>query len=152
MLSGIYAPTSGTAKIFGLDLGTQLKEIRPLIGFCPQHDILYSDLTIYEHLELVASIKGFPKKLLNTEINRISTYVGLDKDLDKLSKNLSGGMKRRLSVAMSFIGDTKIIIMDEPTSGLDPLNRRLLWELIQKYKIGRSIILTTHFMDGKFHN
>lgn len=57
-------------------------------------------------------------------------------------------MKRRLSVAMSFIGDTKIIIMDEPTSGLDPLNRRLLWELIQKYKIGRSIILTTHFMDG----
>ncbi len=72
---------------------------------------------------------------------------GLEKDLQKKSKTLSGGMKRRLSVAMSFIGDSKLIIMDEPTSGLDPLNRRLLWELIQRHKLNRTIILTTHFMD-----
>ena len=86
--------------------------------------------------------------MLNDEIARISTFVGLDKDLAKKSKNLSGGMKRRLMVAMSLIGDSKIIILDEPTSGLDPFNRVKLWELIRKYKSGRTIILTTHFMEG----
>ena len=65
-----------------------------------------------------------------------------------MSKNLSGGMKRRLSVAMALIGESKVIIMDEPTSGLDPINRKLLWELIQSYKLNRTIILTTHFMEG----
>lgn len=83
---------------------------------------------------------------VENEILRISDYVGLRGDLNKKSRELSGGMKRRLSVAMAFIGDTKIIILDEPTSGLDPFNRRSLWELIKRYKSGRTIILTTHYM------
>ncbi len=73
--------------------------------------------------------------------------VGLDDHLKKKSKDLSGGMKRRLSVALAVTGGSKVIILDEPTSGLDPLNRRSLWELIRKFKMGRSIILTTHFME-----
>jgi ATP-binding cassette subfamily A (ABC1) protein 3 len=73
--------------------------------------------------------------------------VGLQNDLNKMSKQLSGGMKRRLSVAMSLTGGSKVIILDEPTSGLDPYNRRTLWELIRKFKTGRSIVLTTHFME-----
>jgi ATP-binding cassette subfamily A (ABC1) protein 3 len=81
------------------------------------------------------------------EIKRISSYVGLFQDLKTISKNLSGGMKRRLSVAMALIGDSKVIILDEPTSGLDPINRRGIWELIRKYKKDRTIILTTHFME-----
>ncbi len=92
-------------------------------------------------------IKGYPKELIDVEIKRICKFLGLDNDLEKYSKNLSGGMKRRLSVAMTLIGDSKVIIMDEPTSGLDPLNRKLLWELIQDYKKDRTIIITTHFMD-----
>ena len=93
-------------------------------------------------------IKGFPKSKISDEIIRISTYVGLQNDLFTVSKSLSGGMKRRLSVAMALIGDSKIIILDEPTSGLDPFNRRGLWELIRNYKVNRTIILTTHFMEG----
>jgi len=71
----------------------------------------------------------------------------LQNDLEKKSKQLSGGMKRRLSVAMALTGGSKVIILDEPTSGLDPYNRRGLWELIRKFKQGRSIVLTTHFME-----
>ncbi len=67
--------------------------------------------------------------------------------MEKKSKQLSGGMKRRLSVAMALTGGSKVIILDEPTSGLDPYNRRTLWELIRKFKVGRSIVLTTHFME-----
>lgn len=77
----------------------------------------------------------------------ISKLVGLENDLEKKSKQLSGGMKRRLSVAMAVTGGSKVIILDEPTSGLDPFNRRGLWELIRKFKNGRSIVLTTHFME-----
>ena len=84
---------------------------------------------------------------IKSEVLRISEYVGLKDDLKKNSKDLSGGMKRRLSVAMAFIGDSKVIILDEPTSGLDPFNRRSLWELIRNYKTGRTIILTTHYME-----
>jgi ATP-binding cassette subfamily A (ABC1) protein 3 len=76
-----------------------------------RHDILYPDLTVYEHLELIALIKGYPQKLISGEIKRITTYVGLHDNLHKRSKELSGGMKRRLSVAMSFTGDSKVIIM-----------------------------------------
>lgn len=88
-------------------------------------------------------------KNVSKEVSRIATLVGLGNDLKKKSANLSGGMKRRLMVGMAFTGDSKIIILDEPTSGLDPFNRLKFWELIRFYKKGRTIILTTHFMEGK---
>jgi ATP-binding cassette, subfamily A (ABC1), member 3 len=81
------------------------------------------------------------------EIKQVTNYVGLNSEFNKKSKQLSGGMKRRLQVAMALIGDSKVIVLDEPTSGLDPLNRRMLWELIKNYKTGRTIILTTHYME-----
>jgi ATP-binding cassette subfamily A (ABC1) protein 3 len=84
---------------------------------------------------------------MKEEIKTITKFVGLHNDLEKKSKQLSGGMKRRLSVAMALTGGSKIIILDEPTSGLDPFNRRTLWELIRKFKKNRTIILTTHFME-----
>jgi ATP-binding cassette subfamily A (ABC1) protein 3 len=102
---------------------------------------------VAEHIDLIAQIKGYSRKEIKEEIKVISAYVGLHNDLEKKSKQLSGGMKRRLSVAMALTGGSKIIILDEPTSGLDPYNRRTLWELVRKFKQGRSIILTTHFME-----
>lgn len=81
-------------------------------------DILYDDLTVAEHLDLIASIKGFKNSEIKEEIEKISRLVGLDNDLEKKAKQLSGGMKRRLSVAMALTGGSKIIILDEPTSGL----------------------------------
>nr|QUF59430.1 ATP-binding cassette transporter Abca3-like2 [Brachionus angularis] len=147
MLCGIYAPTSGDAFILGKSIKTNMDDIRSSLGFCPQYDILYEDLTVAEHLDLIASIKGYSKSEIKEEILNISKFVGLDNDLEKKSKQLSGGMKRRLSVAMALTGGSKIIILDEPTSGLDPYNRRTLWELIRKFKKGRCIVLTTHFME-----
>ena len=108
MLSGIYAPSAGTAYVLGHNIRTEMNKIRSSMGFCPQHDILYDDMTVEEHLDLIASIKGFSNKEIGEEIVKISTYVGLQNDLKKKSKQLSGGMKRRLSVAMALIGDSKV--------------------------------------------
>nr|UOU03315.1 ATP-binding cassette subfamily A3-like 2 [Brachionus rubens] len=147
MLCGIYAPSSGDARILGKSIKTNMNDIRSSLGFCPQYDILYDNLTVAEHIKLFAKIKGYSRKEIKEEIVNISTLVGLENDLEKKSKQLSGGMKRRLSVALALTGGSKVIILDEPTSGLDPYNRRSLWELIQKFKDGRCIVLTTHFME-----
>nr|UOU03317.1 ATP-binding cassette subfamily A3-like 4 [Brachionus rubens] len=147
ILCGLYSPDKGTAKILGHDIRTHMEKIRTSIGFCPQNNILYDELTVRQHLDLVASVKGFSRNERENEINRISSYVGLQNDLSKKSRELSGGMKRRLSVAMALIGDSKVIILDEPTSGLDPYNRRSLWEIIRNYKTGRTIIISTHYME-----
>lgn len=147
MLCGIYPPTEGTANILGYDIVNEMDCIRSKIGFCPQYNIIYDELTVEEHLKLVSQIKGYPSSLMVDEIQRISTFVGLFKDLSTQSKSLSGGMKRRLCVAMALIGDSKVIILDEPTSGLDPYNRRSLWELIRKYKEGHTILCITHYME-----
>jgi ABC-type multidrug transport system ATPase subunit len=90
-------------------------------------------------------IKGYSRKEIKNEIETISAYVGLENDLKKKSMQLSGGMKRRLSVAMALTGGSKIIILDEPTSGLDPYNRRTLWELVRKFKKGISLYFITKF-------
>lgn len=147
ILCGMYPPSKGKINIFGYDLQTEFDLIRHKIGFCPQHDIHYSDLTVGEHFKLIAQIKGFKGNDLSTEIDRIAKYVKLDNDLNTKSKDLSGGMKRRLSIGLALIGDTKIILLDEATSGMDPFNRRILWELIKNYKNERTIVFTTHFID-----
>jgi ABC-type multidrug transport system ATPase subunit len=92
-------------------------------------------------------VKGFSGREKRDEIDRIGHFIGLSNDLNKRVNQLSGGMKRRLQFGMSLIGDAKVIILDEPSSGLDPFNRRELWNLIKAYKTGRTIILTTHYME-----
>lgn len=87
--------------------------------------------------------------MLANEIERTSLMVGLNGELRKAAKNLSGGMKKRLSIAMALVGDSKIIILDEPSSGLDPLNRRLLWNILKEHKKNRTIVFTSHYMEGK---
>ena len=147
MICGIFPPSTGKIEIFNYDLKAHLDHVRSIIGFCPQQSILYDELTVYEHLHLIASIKGYSSELLATEIERTSVLVGLDGELKKEARKLSGGMKKRLNIAMALIGDSKVIILDEPSSGLDPFNRRQLWNILHDYKQGRTIIITTHYMD-----
>nr|UOU03316.1 ATP-binding cassette subfamily A3-like 3 [Brachionus rubens] len=150
MLCGIYPSNSGKATVLNQDLSTQLKTIRKSIGFCPQVSILYDDLTVYEHLYLVAKIKGFSKKDIEDEIKKTVNLLNLDQHLNIQSKNLSGGLRRRLNIGLALIGDpksfVKIIILDEPSSGVDPKNRRKLWNILQKFKLNRTIIISTHYM------
>ncbi|CAF4147319.1 unnamed protein product [Rotaria sp. Silwood2] len=147
ILVGMLEPTSGRVTVEGLDNRTHIQEVRKILGFCPQFDILYDDLSVKEHLELIGKVRHIEPKLINESIETILQLIGLVNDRHTLSKKLSGGMKRRLSIGISLMGDPKVLILDEPTSGIDPYNRRLIWTMIRKMKeAGKCIILTTHFL------
>ncbi|XP_013411172.1 ATP-binding cassette sub-family A member 3 isoform X2 [Lingula anatina] len=147
MLTGFLPPTSGTAVLNGYDILEDIGSVRSSLGLCPQHDVLFDTLTVEEHLEFFAKLKGFPVSQMNEEITRILDTLGLSPKRHAQSKTLSGGMKRKLSVGIALIGGSKVLILDEPTSGMDPDARRHTWEILQQQREGRTILLTTHFMD-----
>ena len=147
MLTGLINSTSGDAFVRGLQMTKDMPEIRRSIGFCPQHDILFPDLTVSQHLRMYAVFKDVPSSKLESEVTKIIAEVGLTEKAHVPSRMLSGGMKRKLSVGIALIGDSKVVILDEPTSGMDPFSRRSTWNILQKNKQGRVILLTTHFMD-----
>jgi ABC-type multidrug transport system ATPase subunit len=147
MLCGLTPATYGDALIYGYSLLTQMNEIREIMGMCPQHDILFNELTAREHIELYAGLKCVPKTEWKDLVEVRLDAVKLLKVADKPVSTYSGGMKRRLSVVISSIGDPKIMFLDEPTTGMDPVNRRHVWSFIEKLKKDRVIILTTHSME-----
>ncbi|CAN8286970.1 unnamed protein product [Cochlearia groenlandica] len=147
MLVGLLPPTSGDALIRGNSILTNMDEIRKELGVCPQHDILFPELTVKEHLEMFAIIKGVKEDSLKSAVADMAEEVGLSDKISTLVRALSGGMKRKLSLGIALIGNSKVIIIDEPTSGMDPYSMRLTWQLIKKIKKGRIILLTTHSMD-----
>ncbi|KAJ8382923.1 hypothetical protein SKAU_G00037010 [Synaphobranchus kaupii] len=147
ILTGLFAPTSGTAFIDGKDIRTDMDSIRKHLGMCPQHNVLFNDLTVEEHIYFYARLKGRSSTELKSEMDQMINDVGLPHKRKEKAKNLSGGMQRKLSVAIAFVGGSKIVILDEPTAGVDPFARRGIWELLLKYKQGRTIILSTHHMD-----
>ena len=113
----------------------------------PQHDVLWPELTVQEHLEIFCAIKGVPSANVARECTKSIVDVGLTEKVNVASSQLSGGMKRKLSVAIALIGGSKVIFLDEPTSGMDPYSRRSTWNILQNAREGRVILLTTHFMD-----
>lgn len=147
MLTGLTPCTSGDAFIRGMSVRTQMQDIRNELGVCPQHDILFPELTVRQHLRMFAAFKGVPSDQVEGAVERMIAEVGLKEKADYPSSNLSGGQKRKLSVGIALIGDSKVVILDEPTSGMDPFSRRSTWNIIQKNKRNRIILLTTHFMD-----
>ncbi|GAB1602809.1 ATP-binding cassette sub-family A member 3-like [Argonauta hians] len=151
MITGMIPPSNGTAIVNGYDIRNNIRSVRSSLGICPQHDILFEMLTVKEHLEFFALLKGFPKEFLDAEVNKMIQSITLEDKRNVLSKSLSGGMKRRLSLGIALIGDSKIIILDEPSSGLDPNARRQIWSVLEKHRMGRTMLLTTHFMDEADH-
>ena len=111
------------------------------VGVCPQHDVLYDNLTAGEHVELFGGMKG------EVDVMGALNSVDLGPKRDELVKTFSGGQKRRLSVALSLLGDPKLIVLDEPTTGMDVVARQSVWKMIESRKEGRCIILTTHSME-----
>uniref|UniRef100_A0A8D0FM99 ATP binding cassette subfamily A member 13 n=1 Tax=Strix occidentalis caurina TaxID=311401 RepID=A0A8D0FM99_STROC len=140
LLTGLYPPSSGTIIINGKDIRTDLAAIRTELGVCPQYDVLFNILTVREHLLLYGSVK------LKCMQNNILCFIVL-RLLNFNFSTLSGGMKRRLSIAISFIGNSKTVVLDEPTSGVDPCSRRSIWDVLLKYKAGCTLIFTTHHLD-----
>ena len=147
MLSGMLTPTHGEVYLYGHKLSTDLAIIRKSLGFCPQHDVLYPELTVKQHLRFYGKLKGLRGEELEAAVIAGIESVGLTEKKNVKSRALSGGMKRKLSLAIALIGDSKVVFVDEPTSGVDPWSRRNMWEIIQNHREGRVIILTTHFMD-----
>ncbi len=147
MLSGMTSVSNGDAYLSGKSVRMNMKEIRHDLGVCPQHDILYDNVTVLEHLQLFAVIKGVPGKDVQEEAESMIRAVGLTEKRNEHANTLSGGQKRKLSVGMAFIGGSTTVFLDEPTSGMDPHSRRFTWDVIRQLKQGRIILLTTHFMD-----
>ncbi|XP_062335379.1 retinal-specific phospholipid-transporting ATPase ABCA4-like isoform X2 [Osmerus eperlanus] len=147
ILTGMFPPTSGTATVYGKDIRTDMDSIRMSLGMCPQHNILFRHMTVAEHILFYSLLKGRAWREAEEEVENLLQDLGLPHKRDEEAQNLSGGMQRKLSVAMAFVGGAKVVILDEPTSGVDPYSRRSIWDLLLKYRAGRTVILSTHHMD-----
>ncbi|RLO05264.1 hypothetical protein DYB28_013633, partial [Aphanomyces astaci] len=147
MLTGMIPATSGDATVHGLSLHDDLGQLRRSLGMCPQHDVLYAELTVHDHLMFYGKIKGYRGHALESEVDAKIVEVGLTEKRHVRTSDLSGGMKRKLSLAIALLGDSQVVFLDEPTSGMDPYSRRSSWEIILNNRYNRIIVLTTHFMD-----
>ncbi|RVE62121.1 hypothetical protein OJAV_G00177550 [Oryzias javanicus] len=132
ILTGLYPPTSGTAFINGRDIRTEMDAIRTSLGMCPQYNILFSHLTVEEHIRFYSLLKGRTEEEAEREVEDMLVDLGLPHKRDEEAQNLSG---------------SKVVILDEPTSGVDPYSRRSIWDLLLKYRTGRTVLLSTHHMD-----
>ena len=148
MLCGFQEPTDGEATVGGYSILMEMPEIYKVMGVCPQHNLLWETLTAIEHIYFYATLKGVSSADLQTVSMAALEAVSLDKVADKPCGQFSGGMKRRLSVAISLIGSPTVVFMDEPSTGLDPASRKQLWRAVHRAKQGGGcgIVLTTHSM------
>ena len=149
MLTGLYEATEGSAYYDGYDIldSNNMDKFRKILGICPQHDVLFDDLTIREHLEMFCIFKGYKSNNIENEINKTIHDFELDNIQNITAKNLSAGQRRKLSIAISLIGGSKVIFLDEPSSGMDITSRRNLWDILKRQSEQKIIILTTHYME-----
>ena len=149
ILTGLYPTTEGSAIYNNENIITSegLDNFRQFLGICPQHDVLFNDLTVEEHLEMFCVFKSVPKEIISKEINKILLDFDLINKRKTKACNLSGGQKRKLSICIALVGGSSVIFLDEPTSGMDITSRRNLWDILKRYVNGRIIILTTHYME-----
>lgn len=117
------------------------------MGVCPQHDVLFHLLTPEEHLDIFYELKGGDPERKEEEIRSLITDVGVAPDKKKPAGSLSGGNRRKLSVAIALCAHSKLVLFDEPTAGMDLSARRSMWDMLKNYRNNRIILLTTHYMD-----
>ena len=147
MLSCLIKPTSGDALLLNDSIVSNPNAIKEKTNISPQETAVAANLSVLENLELIAGIYGQNSKTARKNAHEIAQKFGLESELSKKAKKLSGGMQRRLSIAMALISEPQILFLDEPTLGLDVLARRELWSSIKSLKGTVTIILTTHYMD-----
>jgi ABC-2 type transport system ATP-binding protein len=148
ILCGLIKPTSGTAKIYGYDVQRDTQKVKELIGVCTQETAIYPYLTGAENLELFGNLNGMSKKALKERSKMLLGRMGLAEDAKRVASKYSGGMKRRLSLALALIHDPQVVFLDEPTVAMDPQSRHAVWDFIKDQKIrGKTVILTTHYME-----
>ncbi len=147
MLSCLVTPTEGDARILGYSIVREPEKIKSLIGVSPQESAVAPSLSVRENLELIAGIYGYSRRRTDERINELSDTFNLNGVLKRKAGKLSGGYKRRLSIAMALISEPEILFLDEPTLGLDVIARRELWDTIRSLRTRVTVILTTHYME-----
>jgi len=148
ILCGLMMPTSGTATVVGHDVVTEPEEVKQRIGYMPQAYGLYDDLTVDENLEFFGSIYRVPRDERRKRTDEILQLVRLEEFRKHYAGQLSGGMKRRVSLAVSLVHNPELLILDEPTAGIDPPLRRIFWQYFRELnKRGVTFFINTHYMD-----
>ncbi len=148
MILGVAPPTAGQLRVFGLPMPAAARQVRQRLGVVPQLDNLDPDFTVAENLTVYGRYFGLAPALLAQRVPRLLAFVNLSDKAQSPVETLSGGMKRRLTIARALINDPELLILDEPTTGLDPQARHLIWarlrDLLQQ---GKTLLLTTHYME-----
>jgi lipooligosaccharide transport system ATP-binding protein len=148
MVGAVSPVTGGTLRILGKDPAHDGPAIRSRLGVVPQLDNLDSELSVWENLYIYGRYFGIPRRALRPKIDELLDFAQLTDRAKGKVDSLSGGMKRRLTIARSLINDPEILLLDEPTTGLDPQARHILWDRLYRLKHqGVTLVLTTHYMD-----
>lgn len=147
MLTCLSKPTSGEAFVSGHSTESESAQVNRIVGISPQDTAVAGNLTVRENLRLIAGIYGFSRERTAQRIDDMTRLFRLEEVLDSRAKTLSGGWKRKLSIAMALISEPEVLFLDEPTLGLDVLARRELWSAVKSLRGKITIILTTHYME-----
>lgn len=148
MLLGMTPPTAGEIKVLGFEVPAQTRQMHARLGIVPQSDNLDPNFTVTENLRVYAGYFGIKKHELMQRLPQLLEFAQLEHKADAAISALSGGMKRRLTIARALVNDPDLIVLDEPSTGLDPQARQLIWRrLRQLLAQGKTLILTTHYMD-----
>jgi ABC-2 type transport system ATP-binding protein len=147
MLCCLLRPSSGTATVMGRDIHKDAMAVKQIIDVSPQETAIAEHLNAWENLGLIGGIRGVAKKEVKKRSEELLEMIGLAKRAKEQVRKFSGGMKRRLSIAMALVSDPQVLFLDEPTLGLDPQSRRSVWEHIAELKGKKTIVLTTHYLE-----
>src|SRR3954465_14003844 len=148
MIGCVSPPSGGTLRVLGLDPNKSGADIRARLGVVPQEDTLDMELTVRENMLIYGRYFGIPRKVVHERAGQLLEFVQLEERIDSKVEPLSGGMKRRLTIARSLINEPDILLLDEPTTGLDPQARHVVWDRLHALKhAGATLLLTTHYMD-----
>jgi lipooligosaccharide transport system ATP-binding protein len=148
MIAAVSAPSGGELSILGLDPTVDGSQVRARIGVCPQEDTLDNELNVRDNLTVYGRYFGMSRAAVNARADELLEFVQLTDKARAKVEDLSGGMKRRLTIARSLVNDPELLLLDEPTTGLDPQARHLLWDRLFRLKQqGVTLVLTTHYMD-----
>ena len=147
MLCCLLKPTGGTATIMGYDIRREPLAVKGIIDVSPQESAIADRLNAWENLSLMAGLHGLDQQTTRKRSGELLDMMGLTERAKERVKKYSGGMKRRLSIAMALVSDPQVLFLDEPTLGLDPQSRRAIWEHIEHLKGKKTILLTTHYLE-----
>jgi lipooligosaccharide transport system ATP-binding protein len=148
MILGLSPPSGGSLQVFGQPMPAQGRRVRARIGVVPQTDNLDPDFTVLENLLVYGSYFGMAPSQLSARSAELLAFVGLTDRAGAKTESLSGGMKRRLTIARALINDPELVVLDEPTTGLDPQVRHMIWQRLRELvRRGKTLLLTTHYME-----